>query len=133
MTLQAGERQALTTYRRDKALSTLEEAHLVADAGRWNLTVQRLYYAVFYAACALLISNGDTAATHSGVKAMISLKYVKPGILSNEDGYLLGKLFSMRQTGDYTDNFDWLKEDVEPLIKPTEDLVNKILGKIDKP
>ena len=31
-----------------------------------------------------------------------------------------------RNAGDYQDNFDWNREDVEPLIPKTEKLLNKL-------
>ena len=43
--------------------------------------------------------------------------------MSKEAGALYRKLFSMRQTGDYDDLFDWTEEDVLPLLNPTESLI----------
>lgn len=130
MTLQTSERKALVDYRKEKALQSLVEAKDVAALGHWSLAVQRLYYSTYYAQCALLLSTGDTASTHSGVKAVIGLNFVKTGQLNKEDASLLGRLFSMRQTGDYTDSFDWEESDVKPLIEKTDKLVNKILNLI---
>ena len=132
MTLQADERKSLVEYRKERALSALNEAKDVATFGHWNLAVQRLYYATYYAQCALLINNGNQAASHVGVKSLISLNFVKTGKLTKDDGNLLGKLFSMRQTGDYSDYFEWTQEDVEPLMDKTVNLVNKIFGLIEK-
>lgn len=106
----------------------MKEAKDVAALGHWSLAVQRLYYATYYAQSALLINNGASASSHAGVKALIGLKYVKQGLLNSDDNSLLGKLFSMRQTGDYGDTFDWRQEDVEPLINKTELLVDKIIS-----
>lgn len=57
---------------------------------------------------------------------MIGLSFVKDGILTNDDAHLIGRLFSMRQTGDYEDLFDWEAEDVLPLIPKVEDLIYRI-------
>lgn len=132
MTLQDNERKALVAYRIEKALNALKEACDVASLGHWNLAVQRLYYSTYYAQTALLLSRGESASTHMGVKAMIGRDFVKTGILTKEDGSLLGRLFIMRQTGDYEDSFDWTQADVKPLLAPTEELVNKIIGLIEK-
>ena len=132
MTLHADERNALVEYRKEKSLKTLKEAKDVASLEHWSLTVQRLYYATYYAQSALLIKAGNQASTHAGVKALVNLNFVKTGALSKEEGNLLGRLFSMRQSGDYEDSFEWTREDVEPLIGKTEILVNKILGLVDQ-
>lgn len=57
---------------------------------------------------------------------MIGLSFVKEGLLTSDDARLVGRLFSMRQTGDYEDLFDWEEEDVSPLIPKVEDFINRI-------
>lgn len=94
--------------------------------GNWNLAVNRLYYSSFYMALALNLANGDFAKSHSGVFSIISKNYIATGILSKDDGTLYRKLFSMRQTGDYDDLFDWEEEDVAPLIGRTSALIDSM-------
>lgn len=132
MTLQSEERQALIAYRVEKAINTLREAKDNAELGHWNLAVQRLYYSVFYVESALLLKYGYAASSHAGVKSLFNLHFVKNHRFSNEDSALAGRLFNMRQTGDYQDNFDWTKEDVEPLMGKTSVLVEKIIKFIEE-
>jgi hypothetical protein len=49
------EKQALVTYRLERARQSLEEAMLLLEAGHANAYVNRLYYACFYAVSALLL------------------------------------------------------------------------------
>lgn len=62
---------------------------------------------------------------------MIGLSFVKDGILTNDDAHLIGRLFSMHQTGDYEDLFDWEKDDVAPLIPIVMDYIERIKKLID--
>lgn len=126
MTLSNSERAALVAYRLEKSLQTFEEMKAVVDLGFWNLAANRLYYAAYYASVALLINEGIEASTHKGAIRMISLNFIKNGILKTEDSQLLGRLFSMRQTGDYEDLFDWTQNDIIPLIPKVEDYINRI-------
>ena len=48
----------LVLYRMARAQETLEDARILANAGRWNVCVNRLYYACFYAVSALLAGDG---------------------------------------------------------------------------
>ncbi len=57
---------------------------------------------------------------------MISASFVRNGVLTIDDSKLLGRLFAMRQSGDYEDLFDWEKEDVIPLIPEVENYVKRI-------
>ncbi len=119
-------KQDLINYRIAKADEVYKEALDVASLNHWNLAVNRLYYSVFHIASALLLSAGYTARTHSGVMRILMKDYVRTGLLSEEDGKLLSSLFNMRHTGDYDDMFDWTQTEIEPLIIPTKQLIDKI-------
>ena len=126
MTLPKKERTDIIDYRIERSYQTLKEARDNAMMHNWNLAVNRLYYSVFYMAIAITLSNGDTAKSHSGVFNVISKSYIATGILSKEDGSLYRRLFSMRQTGDYDDLFDWTEDDVAPLLEKTTELIETL-------
>ena len=126
MTLPSDERKAIIEYRLEKATDTIKEVKDIGALGYWNLAANRLYYSVYYASIALLISQSIEATTHKGAIRMIGQSFVKTGLLSNDDARLLGRLFSMRQTGDYEDMFDWEEEDVAPLIPKVEEYIERI-------
>lgn len=62
---------------------------------------------------------------------MIGQRFVKENVLKREDSAMLGRLFTMRQTGDYEDLFDWEKDDVAPLIPIVMDYIERIKKLID--
>lgn len=80
----------------------------------------RLYYAAYYAVSALLIANHIPAHTHDGNINQFGLHFIKTGVVDKTYGKLLRRLFSMRLTGDYSDRFDLVEDDVQPLMEPTE-------------
>ena len=131
MTLKSEDRNNIITYRKERAYSTFKEAQFNAKGEFWNLVVNRLYYSVFYICEALLLSKQIPVNTHAGVNRMMGYHFVRTGLLTIEEGKLLGKLFRMRQTGDYDDLFDWKKEEILPLFDQTEALINKIESLID--
>lgn len=57
---------------------------------------------------------------------MMNMHYVRNGILTEDEGALLGKLFRMRQTGDYDDLWDWSEKDILLLVPETKRLIAKI-------
>jgi uncharacterized protein (UPF0332 family) len=123
------ERDAAVELRIAKAYRAYEEAKGVVALKYWETIANRLYYAAFNAVTALLIANGDTAQTHSGVRHILGLKFIKAGILPHETGRLYHRLFSMRQTGDYDDTYDVTAEDVLPNLEPTGKLIDVIAAK----
>lgn len=96
-------RKELIRYKIDKSQDTLKEADLLASGGFYNAAVNRLYYAAYYAASALILSDAIEAATHKGIKTMLGLKYIQTGKLDKEYGRIYQRLFESRQAGDYED------------------------------
>lgn len=118
--------KAVVAYRIEKSQRTFKEGVDNAAMGNWSLAANRLYYAVFYMALAIIQSDGDTSKTHNGTFAIFSRKYISTGLLSKEEGSLYRQLFTMRQSGDYDDLFDWEEEDIKPLIPLVERLLIKM-------
>ncbi|MDE5869978.1 MAG: HEPN domain-containing protein [Muribaculaceae bacterium] len=132
MTLDLKSRSDIVAYRLERAKSTIREVKDVGNIGYWNLAANRLYYAAYYASAALLIHNEIEATSHRGVIRMISASFVRNGIISAEYSKLLGRLFTMRQSGDYEDLFDWDEADVIPLISRVEEYISYIDNLINK-
>ena len=126
MSMNAEDVKAIVVYRKEKAYATLREAEDMIETEHWNLAMQRMYYVCFYMASALLVSAGISAHTHNGVIGQLGLHYVTQGLLSKEEGRLYSRLLQNRITGDYNDFFDFVSEDVYPLIEPVKKLVAKL-------
>ena len=126
MTLTTEDRQAIIEYRIERAHNTMKEVEFIITGKFWNLAANRLYYSVFYICEALLLSRQISASSHTGVSRMMHLHFIKNGILNEEEGALLGRLFRMRQTGDYDDLWDWTERDILPMISETKHLMSKI-------
>lgn len=126
MTLLPEDRKSIIDYRIERAKETITEVEFIVTGNFWNLAANRLYYAAFYICQALLLSRHISASSHTGVSRMMHLHFIKEGILTEEEGDLLGKLFRMRQTGDYDDLWDWTERDILPLVPKTKELISKI-------
>ena len=133
MTLSPEDRQAIIDYRIERSYTAFQEAKYVALGGYWNLTANRLYYAAFYICEAVLLDNQIATSSHAGISRMMSLHFVKTGKLEKEEGELLGRLFRMRQTGDYDDLSDWKEEEIMPMFPLVENLISKIRSLITPP
>jgi uncharacterized protein (UPF0332 family) len=86
----------------------IENAHEMLEAAKVNLdndfyasSVNRAYYAVFYAANALLATLGEARSKHSGVVSVFRLRFIKTNELSVELSEIYGDLMNSRQSGDY--------------------------------
>lgn len=121
-----GTKKDLVNYRLTRAWDTLEDAKILADKKRWNSTINRLYYASYYAVTALLLNSDLNATTHNGVKSLFSEQYIKTGIIPKDLGKIYSQLFTWRQKGDYDDLFDFDQEKVLPYFNPTQKLIKAV-------
>lgn len=110
-------RAALIDYRLQRAHSTLGEADLLYGGGYYNAAVNRLYYACYYAAVALLLSREIETFTHNGVKTQLSMHFVRTGLLSIEHSTTFGLLFDKRHSSDYSD-FAYCDAGLVELLRP---------------
>ena len=126
MSLTTEERKAIVTFRIEKAFRAYNEAVGVIGNKYWETIANRLYYAAYSAVSALLVANGDTAHTHSGVIHLFGLHFIQEKKLSADMGRLYHNLFTLRQTGDYDDTYGLTAEDVMPYVEPTKLLINQV-------
>lgn len=125
--LDSRSRLDLVKYRLQRAKETLGEAQCLADGQYFNAAVNRLYYACYYAAAALMLSNSMDVSTHSGIKSMLGLKFIVPGLLEPEYGRIYQLLFENRQSGDYED-FIYCDSNLYGYLRPqAENFVDRIL------
>lgn len=68
---------ALAAHRFDEAQQALRDALILAKEGSINGTVNRLYYAAFYAARSLLATMDLDSTKHSGVISLFQRHFVK--------------------------------------------------------
>jgi uncharacterized protein (UPF0332 family) len=117
------EKKAIINYRRQKAYDSLKEVDALVKLAFWNLAGNRLYYAVYHMASALLLDKGFSAHTHSGVIHLIGQNFIAKGFLDKSYGRLFTRLFDLRQSGDYDDLYDATEEEIVPLIEKTESFI----------
>jgi len=95
------------------------------------LAANRLYYALYYAASALLLSKGVITKRHSGLITQIHMNFVKSGILTAKEGGLFKVLFDLRHEGDYEDFIDVDRLDIEEYTPQVRKLVEKLIHLIE--
>jgi uncharacterized protein (UPF0332 family) len=99
---------SVDTQVREKVVKYLARARQAVETGRLVLehedyiaAVNRAYYAIFYAANALLTTKGLERSKHSGVIAAFRQQFVKTGIVEAEFSRYYGAAMDERHAGDY--------------------------------
>jgi uncharacterized protein len=121
-----GNKDDYIKYRFQRAEQSFEEVLLLVDNKRWNAAINRMYYACFYAASALLLKHEIKTQTHDGVRMQFGLQFVKTNLIDRQFGKLYSKLFDYRQKGDYGDLYDFDENTIKPLVVPVRDFINEV-------
>ena len=119
-------REDYIKYRFRRAMESFDEALILAENGKWNTVVNRLYYACFYAVNALLLKHDIETKSHDGTRTQFGLHFIKTGKIEKAYGKLFTKLFDFRQKGDYGDLFDFDEKIGTPLIEQVKDFIGEI-------
>jgi len=113
------ESERLVRYRLEQARVALDDAKYLLDGKRSPQSIiNRSYYAMFYAALALLQKIGMVPSKHSGVISLFDTEFVIKGIFPNELSKDFHKAFELRQVSDY-------KVTGQLSFKAAEELLNK--------
>lgn len=118
--------QDYINYRIQKAKETFTEVEVLLSNGFWNTSINRMYYASFYAVNALLIKHNVETSSHSGTRQKFGELFVKTEQISRDLGKHYTDLFEKRSKGDYNDFFDFDEETVRTLYPLTEALIVRI-------
>lgn len=118
--------EALSRYRQERAHETLAEIPYLREQGYYNTAVNRLYYACYYAAVALMTKYHISTNTHAGVKMMLGLHFVSKGLITKESGRAFTNLFDSRQRGDYDEFVYNTREEVDELYPKAQRFVEEV-------
>ncbi len=86
----------------EKSRERLIVAQSLHDDGYFEDAVSRAYYAMFFAARALLLTRDISPKTHRGVIAAISEQFVKSCLISHETWEYLAAGETIREEADYS-------------------------------
>ena len=110
----------------EKAYLALEQSQANLKLDYFDLAISRAYYAMFYAATALLRSQNISRSKHSGVHSAFGLYFVKPGLIEPEYSRMLGNAFNIRLDSDYDINLSFDKDLAKDVLNDAEQFVERI-------
>ncbi len=118
------EQKKLIAYRIKRAMRSMQDAKELFKIASYEGCINRLYYACFYTAGALLTSKNIVVKSHAGVKQMLGEYFIKPKELSIEAGRFYSALFNFRQDSDYLDFGEVSKEFTIDLLQQAESFLD---------
>lgn len=100
------DRSHVALAKMNRAHENLDSAPILLNADKFNNVISLSYYAAFYAAEAALASKGLVAETHKGVETLLTLHFIRAGLIPESFKGLLGGGHQARIQADYLDPYD---------------------------
>ncbi|MDO9325653.1 MAG: HEPN domain-containing protein [Methanoregula sp.] len=119
---------------RDLALAaeTLGAAEYLLKGGYYNDAVSRAYYAMFYAARALLASRDLHPKGHKGLIIQFGLEFVKKGFIEETYGRALSYAKERRETVDYNIESTMNPDEAGIIIEDARNFLERIERAFDE-
>ena len=115
----------LVRLRLQAARETLNDAETMLRHGSLRSTMNRIYYAMFYATLALLATKNLKSPKHSGAIALFHREFVRPRIFPSELGKYLDRAFDLRIGGDYREYVVLKRDELGVLLEKARAFVSK--------
>ncbi len=88
--------------------------------------INRIYYAMFYAVLALLVTEPFQGSKHSGVIAYFNKRFIREGVFPPEAGKYLNLAFEARQESDYKEFSELTTENVQELLSHARAFIEEV-------
>lgn len=122
----------LIRYRISRAKETLEEARVMFDSGHFYGAANRIYYACFYAAVALLLTKNLSSSKHSGVLGLFNKNFVKSGCIPKDMGKFYSRMFDNRLESDYGELIEIEPDEIRRDLAAAAEFIDLIAEMIPK-
>ena len=109
-----------------RAKRYIRSAELLLNDKDFESSVSRTYYAMFYAAQAVLLTKKLTFSSHKGVISAFGKHFIKTEIFPKEMGRELNRAFEKRQIGDYGYTFVVSEEEAVQMLRYGKEFIDKI-------
>lgn len=107
------ERRVIVDQEMVKALKFLTDAEELARLEMWNVVANRAYYALYHAVMAMMVNDGFSPKTQSGLITEFGREYVITGKIDPKYSKVLSQMRSIRENCDYDVFYYTSKEEME--------------------
>jgi len=110
----------------EKSKEKLDAAKVLLREGFIDDAISRAYYSMFHAASAVLLAEGITVDSHSALKTMFGLRFIKTGKIDPKYGRWLNRLKDERENGDYDIFTSFDHEDAQESINEAQEFIEEM-------
>lgn len=116
----------------EKANRFVLSSELLFDAKDYDSAVSRIYYAMFFAVEALLLTKKLAPKSHSGLIALFGDNFIKTNIFPKEMGRKINRAYDKRLIGDYGTSVNIDKVEAQDLLIVGKEFIDKIINYLEE-
>jgi len=120
------EKNALIEHRIARATDTIEEVSFLIKNKKFLLSVNRIYYGMFYILSALSLKYDFSTSKHQQLIGWFNKEFISTGEIDRKYGRILHNAYNNRSTGDYDDFAEFDEEDVKKSFDEMKDFIRTI-------
>ncbi len=110
----------------ERAEKYLDSADILLTHVDYESCVSRIYYAMFFAVEATLLTKSITTSFHKAIISTFGLHFIKTGIFPKDMDRDLNKAFGKRQISDYSHHFVMTKQESHDLLTAEKNFVTQL-------
>ena len=109
-----------------KAQQYLRSSAILLETGDFDSSASRAYFAMFFAAQALLLERHEGLPKQAGIRSAFIEQFVDNGPFPERARHALERGHSLQELADYSHDFAVPEDDAEALLAEAEAFVNSI-------
>lgn len=120
------------TFLLEKAQTFLRSAAVLLELEDYDSSASRAYFAMFYAAQALLLAENGRIPEEQGIRSSFISQFVESGPLPERAANALEQGHELMEVGDYSSSFAVKQPDCERILQEAEAFVNTLTDMIEE-
>ena len=132
MTLSHEDRGELSRNYLAKSQDTIKTVDFLIGNGEFSLAMNRIYYGIYYALCALAVRNGYQTSKHAQLIGWFNRNFIKTGRADPQYGRFIRKAFENRMEGDYNVFASFEKQEIKTAFNEMRQVITRISQMLDE-
>lgn len=124
--------EAKTDVLLNKAQTYLRSAAVLFELEDCDSSASRSYFAMFFAAQALLLAESHSLSTRQGIRSAFTTRFIETGRLPERAAEVFERGHDLQEMGDYAHDFAVAHDEAEWLLAESEAFVNSIANMVER-
>jgi uncharacterized protein (UPF0332 family) len=120
------DKEILINNRIEQAYQTIQEIQILLNNNLLNISINRIYYGMFYMLTALAIKHEFKSSKHRQLLGWFNKSFIKTGIIDKKFGQIINDAFENRSDADYGFLHNYDSQEVERMFNDMKDFISEI-------